>query len=208
MEERLDSNPAWSMARFAGVLGVCVVFIALSIGYSIQQLSGLLDPLSFSREESVAAAEAPAAATVEPDAPAEIAEPGPEPAPEAEPPGSIVTLEPPSAPLETLADSQGNPLPELEPLQQTFEVPPADPLAMPADPGFANQTGASGELWRSTVDGLNVRAGPGNSFPVVTVLFMASAVEVPEITNDGWMRVTVDGVTGYVYGRYMERASP
>lgn len=52
---------------------------------------------------------------------------------------------------------------------------------------------------------VNVRSGPGNSYSVVTV--MKSGTTTASLgTSGNWVKVTVNGKTGYVYNRYLTDA--
>lgn len=53
---------------------------------------------------------------------------------------------------------------------------------------------------------VNVRSGPGNSYSVVTV--MKSGTTTANLgTSGNWVKVTVNGKTGYVYNRYLSDAN-
>lgn len=52
---------------------------------------------------------------------------------------------------------------------------------------------------------VNVRSGPGTSYPILGVLSVGDAVSGAS-ASDGWVRVTYDGATGYVSDGYL-RAS-
>lgn len=62
-------------------------------------------------------------------------------------------------------------------------------------------TGAFAANVTSTTD-VNVRSGPGNSYSVLTV--MKKGTTTAQLgTSGGWTKVTVNGKTGYVYGKYL-----
>ena len=53
-------------------------------------------------------------------------------------------------------------------------------------------------------DGVNLRAGPGTTFPVLSVLTSGTAVTVTgDATGDGWLPVTVNNQLGFVKAEYV-----
>ncbi|MFT4295610.1 MAG: SH3 domain-containing protein [Micropruina sp.] len=53
---------------------------------------------------------------------------------------------------------------------------------------------------------VNVRSGPGTSYPVLGVLSVGDAVSGTAAGN-GWVKVSYRGATGYVYGDYLKKST-
>ena len=58
-----------------------------------------------------------------------------------------------------------------------------------------------------TANSLNVRSGAGTGYSVVTSVSKGTAVTVSSTTN-GWSKITVNGVTGYVSSEYLSSTKP
>ena len=93
-------------------------------------------------------------------------------------------------------------------------APPAKPTralvslsVQPVAPAVEN-TGPAAETWYVTAGALNVRAGPSSGSRQLAALPMGTAVEV--LDDDGsWVEVTTaDGVTGWVFAKYLSQTAP
>ena len=58
-----------------------------------------------------------------------------------------------------------------------------------------------------TPSGLNVRKGPGTNYSRVTTLSKGTAVTVHS-TNNGWSKITANGINGYVSSQYLSSTNP
>ena len=71
---------------------------------------------------------------------------------------------------------------------------------------FLSLTGAISSTSSSTLrttDGVNFRVGPSTSAGVIRVLNANSEVQVIEQSQDGWSRVTHEGITGYIRSDFL-----
>lgn len=56
--------------------------------------------------------------------------------------------------------------------------------------------------------GVNIRAGYSSDHAVIAVLEKGKGIEITGITNNGWIRVKYDGMTGYVFADYLSWSEP
>jgi uncharacterized protein YgiM (DUF1202 family) len=186
-----------SLARWLSVLAACVLVIAASTAVSTQMVG-----------ESRAAAMAADAAA---EAAAETTVAAAEPSASDDPlPGdAIATAEgPDAATAPALADPDGVPLDRPVRLVVAEPAPPdagaasvEAPVAPP--PGLPPPAAGPGDLWRVSIDALNVRAGPSNTSPVIARVVLGQALTVHE-NSQGWLRIDLpQGGSGWVYNRYM-----
>ncbi len=67
-------------------------------------------------------------------------------------------------------------------------------------------TGAFAANTVTATTDVNVRSGPGNSYSVLTV--MSKGTSTTQLGSSGnWIKVTVNGKTGYVYNKYLSGSS-
>ena len=52
---------------------------------------------------------------------------------------------------------------------------------------------------------LNLRAGPGFDYDVLTVMPAGAVVTVHDMAGDGFVRVTYEGIAGWAYGAYLAK---
>lgn len=66
---------------------------------------------------------------------------------------------------------------------------------------------ASAESYEAHIsgNGVNFRVGPGTSYAVRGAYCYGTAVIVDQVLENGWCKVTIFGVSGYVYGAYVTR---
>ena len=80
----------------------------------------------------------------------------------------------------------------------------AAPFLLRAEPGHAQSVAIV-----TAPDGVNLRSGPGLSFPVITVIpFGASLTVTGDVAEGNWLPVTYRSESGYVLGDYIAVASP
>ena len=56
----------------------------------------------------------------------------------------------------------------------------------------------------TTTSSLNVRSAPTTNSEKIASISSGEIVNVIETVSDGWMKIELDGTTGYVYGQYLE----
>lgn len=56
----------------------------------------------------------------------------------------------------------------------------------------------------TTTSSLNVRSAPTTNSEKIALISSGEIVNVIETVSDGWMKIELDGTTGYVYGQYLE----
>ena len=56
----------------------------------------------------------------------------------------------------------------------------------------------------TTTSSLNVRSAPTTNSEKIALISSGEIVNVIETVSDGWMKIELDGTTGYVYGQYWE----
>ena len=62
-------------------------------------------------------------------------------------------------------------------------------------------------MYVTASDGLNVRKGPSTSYSIITNLAKGTAVTVHS-TSNGWSKITVNGIEGYVSHAYLSSTKP
>jgi hypothetical protein len=78
-------------------------------------------------------------------------------------------------------------------------------LALPVQAGLAQTDLSVGMQASVTIDGVNVRGGPGATQPVVGTLDTGSTVDLLGPSVDGvWWRVASDASVGYVSSQYLQ----
>ena len=56
----------------------------------------------------------------------------------------------------------------------------------------------------TTTANLNLRAGPGKNYPILTVIHRGETVKLKAVRTDGWCRVTYSNKEGYCAARFLD----
>ncbi len=55
---------------------------------------------------------------------------------------------------------------------------------------------------------VNVRSGPGKSYPVLGILYVGDTVEPTGVEKNGWAQISYNGANAYVYSTYLQSTNP
>jgi uncharacterized protein YraI len=55
---------------------------------------------------------------------------------------------------------------------------------------------------------VNIRSGPGKSYPVLGILHAGDYVEPTGVEKNGWTQISYNGANAYVYSTYLQSTNP